>query len=203
MKTIFAFCLFIFSSPFAMAVEDPQNILPKLDSFLAMNFSQAFHAGDRFSFTSTDCVGAEDKCDPMHVQYVVESADTQKAKVATYVGARTSPSKIADVTKAAWEQIQGNMARNVIREIESYGFFVTVSNLQASSVTVNVNGKNASFPAWELTISGKNRANMTVKQTLMLANAFGGPGQIVKRINEDRPLGGRMVTILQGFDHRD
>lgn len=170
----------------AYAFEDPAALMPQLDRFLEnRRFSDSFRQGDVFRLIRTNCEKLTNGCSKMTSRYEVLSANADKGEVATYIGNRNSPSKIAKVTRRQWEEIAGNMARNVVREIESYGARVTLTGLRELTASTTINGHAADLPAMELSFDYKPSVGPLAHQQLVLTPGLRGPGQIILRFTDD------------------
>ncbi len=191
-RFIFLVSLFLFS-PLAMAFEDPSGFMPVLDRmFSEMSFRKAFHTGDQFGIIRTSCA-ALGKCSQTAARFSVLSVEGGVAQVATFIGSRTDPSRLSKNSEKQWREVNGNMARVVVRELESYGIRVTLTGLRETSVTVEVNGQLVTQPALELSLVGKGQVGPEQKQTLTLSAGFRGPGELVRRVMDDGLAG--HVTI--------
>lgn len=180
----------------AFAFEDPSKLMTQLDAFLGgSSFAEAFKQGDRFQLVRNNCDKITNNCSKMTSRYEVISADADKGEVATYIGNRTTPSSIAKVNKKQWQEISGNMARNVVREIESYGAAVTLNSLKELSYTVIISGQSITQSAMEIGFVYKPSVGPQARQRLVLARGLRGPGQIVRRSIDDG-LGSLTVTEL-------
>lgn len=182
----------------AYAFEDPSVLMPQLDRFLEnRRFSDSFRQGDTFQLIRTNCEKLTNGCSKMTSRYEVLSASAEKGEVATFIGNRNSPSSIAKVTRRQWEEIAGNMARNVVREIESYGARVTLTGLRELRASTTINGQATDFPAMELSFVYKPTVGPMAHQQLVLTPGLRGPGQIVRRFTDDG-VGSHTTLELSG-----
>lgn len=193
-KTLCLALFFIIRVP-ALAYDDPAGQLNKLDGLLGrMSFTEAFRAGDRVDLQRKSCTGTA--CGTLKAHYDVVRANRDSAEVATTIAGRAQPHRIAKVSRAQWEEINGNRARDVVREIESYGQRVTISTLRETSVTLMVNGRPIAAPAYELELTSQGPIGGPSRSLLTLSPACRGPGQIVLRINDDGLAGGSVTELL-------
>lgn len=193
-KLIYLALPFSFSAT-ALAFDDPAASLPKLDSLLGnMNFADAFRTGDRVELQRKSCTGTA--CGTMKAHYDVIRSGGGTADVTTTVDGNAQPHRVAKISRAQWDAINGNRARDVIREIESYGQRVTVTALRETSVTLFVNGRPQAAPAFELEFTSEGAIGGSSHHILTLSQLCRGPGQIALRISEDGVTGSQVTELL-------
>lgn len=180
----------------ALAFEDPTGAMPKLDALLGQRpFAEAFRTGDRVELQRKSCTGGT-ACGETHVTYEVARASAYSAEVTTTLRGQSQPHRIAKIDHTQWEEIKSNRARDVVREIESYGQRVTLTALRETKVTLMVNGQPIAAPAYELEFTAQGQIGGASRTVLTLSPACRGHGQIVLRLNDDGLAGSSVTEVL-------
>lgn len=201
MKLLFLTLLssLVFLPSSATAFEDPAGLMPKLDAvFRELDFSKAFHGGDQVQVLRKSCDELTNHCSETRARYEVLKASAIEAQVATYIGNRSEPSHLEKVSRPQWDQLSHNVARALVREIESYGQVVTLTVLRETPVRVHINHHEEISPGFELSLTYKANGYESHQQ-IVLSLACLGPGQVFRKTIEGN-LGGRSVTEVQACE---
>jgi hypothetical protein len=120
--------LFTFLGSVALGLtDDPQFLLPKIDSFVnGQAFELAFAPSQEIKFETLECVGSWGCSAPIRMSAKVEIVNEGEVFINQY-GANNQLKARNKVERTQWEAINRNYLRAKLNSIESFGFKVTLN----------------------------------------------------------------------------
>jgi hypothetical protein len=188
MLILIFFLLMSGSVSFADGLTDPNGILEQTDAFVGKpSFEWAFQNGDEMLLETTECIGGS-HCHSMNVKIGVllgRAGNEPTAEVTFDAGGTSFPQK-QTVTQSQWLDWGGNLLRNHIKSLNSYGFQVELTSIQPSSVEVMVNQTKSRVESRKVLLIASG--NQTVQEEWELTT-LPGMAQAVGRLETSHLLG--------------
>ena len=179
----------------AMAVD-----ISDVDQFLGEQpFEQAFVLKDFSVVLNNSCISAGVCSDFESTTVVVESNDQFAGIEVWDAGGKKQQYKF---TRSQWQEFKGNMLRNTIRFLESFGQRVEIQTITPIELTLLVNKKPRLISALDIRATAINGLKITTNHRWIIGKGLGALGQMLLR--EDLSKGGRLESRqLLSFSRSD
>lgn len=153
--------------------------LEQLDRFLGCSrLSVSFRLNDSAIVRSESCIGSA--CDTFRTKQQIAALDDMQAMISSM----DSGGKVFQQTVLSaqeWSQLNCNMARFHVKNMEGSGFQVSLSDPVVSHQALKLNGVRTEVETRRIEIAGVNRLGMRIHHVLELTREGGGLAQMLIR----------------------
>jgi hypothetical protein len=158
--------------------------LSDIDQFLGnLSFEDSFHVGDQFILKDTSCI-LHGKCDTFNRIVTVQSLNADSAIVVYDSEHSTGTPQPVTVTKSDWLAWNGNLLRNMFRNIESFGQTPVITGIVDSDYRTP---DGATFKAKKVVYDIKSGRSTSSTNVVYVVREFPGAAQIASH-EEDASL---------------
>lgn len=160
-----------------LAIQDPKNLLPEIDSYISESFHSAFQNELHYDYSSQTCFDGKN-CDKFFLKMKTHSHSSELA-IITMFEANNAPIGSTEISKSQWSGFKNSIFRRSMRIQSTRYSDIKIEGLNHSSASRYVNGVLTTLNAIDVDVSMRDYTGDRVIKVFTLSNQVRGLARIL------------------------